>query len=126
MLGADNGGGGAGAAVLVVVYIAIYVLIVAGLWKTFTKAGQPGWTSIIPILNTLVILKLVKRPLWWIILMLIPCVNIVVWVIVANDLSKAYGHGVGFTVGLVLLAPIFILILGFSQDRYQLEPDPLF
>jgi hypothetical protein len=124
MLLAESNGAASG--VLVIVYLAVAILVIAGLWKVFTKAGQAGWAAIIPILNTLVILKVVKRPLWWIILFLIPCVNFIAWIIVANDLSKAYGHGVGFTVGLILLGPIFILILGFGDSQYQLEPDPLF
>lgn len=110
----------------VILYIAFAVLVIAGMWQTFTKAGQKGWTAIIPILNFLVMLKIVKRPLWWILLMLIPIVNIVVGIIVLIDMSKAYGHGVGFAVGLILLGSIFIMILGFGSSRYQLEPDPLF
>ncbi len=74
----------AGGAIVVLLYIAFVVLIIAGYWMTFTKAGQPGWTSIIPILNLFVILKIVKRPLWWVLLMLIPCVNLIVWIIVAD------------------------------------------
>jgi len=50
--------------------------------------------------------------------MLVPCVNIVIWIIVANDLSKSFGQGVGFTIGLILLSAIFIMILGFGGSRY--------
>ena len=84
-----------------------------------------GWAAIIPILNTLVLIKLVKRPIWWIILLLIPCVNIVVGIIPLIDLAKAFGKGGGFAVGLILLGPIFMLILGFGSAQYQLDPDPL-
>jgi hypothetical protein len=122
MLAASNGG----AVILTIVYVAFLVLVIAGLWQTFTKAGDKGWTAIIPILNILVLLKVVKRPVWWIILMLIPCVNIVVWIIVALDLAKAFGKGTGFAIGLILLYPIFIMILGFGEAQYQLEPEPLF
>ncbi len=117
---------GAATGIGIVLYVVVLVLIVAGYWLTFTKAGQPGWTSIIPILNIFVLLKVVKRPLWWVILMLIPCVNIIVWIIVAIDLAKAFGHGGGFAIGLILLPPVFLLILGFGSSTYQLEPDPLF
>ncbi len=126
MIAASSSSGGAAGAVIFVVYLAIIVLVIAGLWKVFTKAGQQGWAAIIPILNTLVILKVVKRPLWWIILFLIPCVSFVAWIIVAIDLAKAYGRGTGFAIGLILLGPIFILILGFGSSEYQLEPEPLF
>lgn len=50
--------------------------------------------------------------------MFIPFVNFVVSIIVLNDLSRSFGHGVGFTIGLILLSPIFILILAFGSSRY--------
>lgn len=123
MIGASSSGGSTG--ILIVIYLAIAVLMIAALWKVFTKSGQKGWAAIIPILNTLVMIKLVKRPIWWIILLLIPCVNIVIWIILLVDLAKAFGKGGGFAVGLIFLGPIFMLILGFGSAEYQLEPDPL-
>lgn len=122
MLAANSGAVAAGS----IVSVAILVLGIAGLWKTFTKAGQPGWTAIIPILNILVLLKVVKRPWWWLLLFLIPCVSLIVWIIIAFELSRAYGHGGGFAIGLIFLSFIFFLILGFGSDEYQLEPEPIF
>lgn len=117
---------GAAIAIGTVAYLGVIVLGIAGLWKTFTKAGQPGWTAIIPILNILVLLKVVKREWWWLLLMLIPCVNFIVWIVIALDLAKAYGKGTGFAIGLIFLSFIFILILGFGSAEYQLEPEPIF
>lgn len=94
------------------------VLSIIALWKIFTKAGEEGWKSIIPIYNTYVLLKIVGRPGWWLLLMLIPLVNIIVLIVVMNDLSKSFGQGVGFTIGLLLLSPVFYLILGFGSSRY--------
>ncbi len=122
----DSSGGGGFAAILIVFYLAVAVVGIASMWIVFSKGGQPGWTSIIPILNTLVLLKLVKRELWWIILLLIPCVNIVILIILMVDLAKAFGKTPGFAVGLILLPIIFMPILAFGSAQYQLEPDPLF
>lgn len=124
----DSGsnGGGATAAFLVVFYIAVIVLLVASYWKIFSKAGQPGWTALIPILNTIVELKLIKRPIWWIILLLIPCVNVIMLIIIMIDLAKVFGKSVGFAIGLILLPIIFLPILAFGEAQYQEEPDPLF
>ena len=105
---------------------AMIIVMIAAQWMVFTKAGQPGWACLIPILNFLVILKLVKRPMWWILLLLIPVVNFVTLVIVVLDLAKAFGKGVGFAIGLIILGPIFYLILGFGSATYQLEPEPIF
>ena len=113
----DDGGGGA-AAVILVIYFAVIILVIAGMWKIFTKAGEDGWKAIIPIYNVWVLLRIVGRPGWWLILFFIPFVNFIIWIIVANDLSKSFGKGVGFTLGLVFLSPIFILILGFGDARY--------
>ncbi|KAA0214558.1 MAG: signal peptidase I [Leptolyngbya sp. PLA3] len=105
--------------VVVVIYLAIIVLMIAGMWKMFTKAGQAGFLAIIPIVNAYIILKIVGRPWWWLILMLIPIVSLIVWIIAMLDLAKSFGKGVGFAVGLILLGPIFVCILGFGSAQYQ-------
>ena len=101
------------------IYIAIVVAIIAGWWMIFTKAGEAGWKSIIPIWNILVLLKIIGREWWWIILMLIPFVNIVIWIIVSLDLAKVFGRGTGFGIGLAFLSFIFAPILGFGSDTYK-------
>ena len=88
------------------------------LWRVFTKAGQPGWQALIPIWNVVVVLHIAGRPAWWIVLLVVPIVNIVVLIAVAIDLAKSFGKGGGFAIGLLLLPPIFLLILGFGSARY--------
>jgi hypothetical protein len=105
--------------ILWIVYLAIVVAVIAAWWMVFTKAGEAGWKSIIPIYNIIVILKIVGREWWWVILMVIPIVNIFVWIIVSLDLAKSFGRGTGFGIGLAFLSPIFGLILGFGSDTYQ-------
>jgi hypothetical protein len=95
----------------------IVLLIVAG-WKIFEKAGQPGWAAIIPIYNIIVMLKIVGKPLWWLIMFIIPGVNLVFAIWTLNMLSKSFGKDEGFTVGLLLLGIVFYPILGFGDARY--------
>jgi hypothetical protein len=97
----------------------IALLIIVAMWKVFTKAGQPGWASIIPIYNLYIWCKIVGRPWWWILLMLIPFVNFIVAIILCIDLAKSFGKGVGFGIGLALLGIIFFPILGFGSAQYQ-------
>ncbi len=98
------------------------VVLIAG-WKVLAKAALPGWGVLIPVYNTYLLCKAARKPGWWFLLMLIPLVNIVVGILVMSGLSKAFGKGTGFTVGLVLLHPIFLMILGFGSARYQ-APTP--
>lgn len=104
------------------VWLVLVVLIIVSNWKIFTKAGQPGWASIIPIYNILILLRIVGRPWWWIFLFFIPWVNIVFGIIVAYDLAKRFGKGVGFTVGLILLPIVFYPILAFGKAVYSASP----
>jgi hypothetical protein len=100
-------------------YLAIAVLIIAGWWMVFTKAGEEGWKAIIPIYNFIVLLKIVGREWWWVVLALIPIVGFVIWVIVSLDLAKSFGRGTGFAIGLIFLPFIFAPILGFGSDTYR-------
>ena len=112
------------ALIVLVVYLAIIVAIIAGFWKVFTKAGKPGWAAIIPIYNVIVLLEIAGKPLWWIILFLIPLVNIVFAVIVGLAVAKNFGKGEAFGVGLGLLGFIFYPILGFGDAQYQAAAAP--
>jgi hypothetical protein len=109
----------AGAAILIIVYLVVIVFEIAAMWRVFTKAGQPGWGAIIPIYNIYLLCKIAGKAGWWVILFIIPVVNLIAAIIVYHSISKAFGKGTGFTVGLVLLGFIFIPILGFGSAQYR-------
>jgi Family of unknown function (DUF5684) len=104
--------------------IAFIILMVASIWKIFSKAGQPGWAAIIPIFNTYIMCKVAGRPGWWLLLLFIPFVNFIIWIILCIDIAKAFGKGAGFGIGLLLLPFIFFPILGFGSAQYQGAPPP--
>jgi hypothetical protein len=118
LLASSDDGGGASAAILII-YVAFLVLVVVGMWKIFTKAGEEGWKAILPFYNVYVLLKIVGRPAWWLILFLIPFVNFIVWIIVSLDLAKSFGKSGAFAVGLIFLPFLFAPILGFGSATYQ-------
>jgi len=107
-------------AVLWVLYFAFIIALIAGQWKTFTKAGKPGWGALIPIYNTYLLIKIAGRPGWWLLLYLVPIVNFVVALLVAIDIAVKFGKSTAFGVfALWLFAPIGWLILGFGNAKYQ-------
>ncbi|MFD9704706.1 DUF5684 domain-containing protein [Lentzea sp. NPDC059081] len=104
----------------IILYLAFLVFAIVVMWKTFTKAGQPGWAAIIPIYNFYVWLKIAGRPGWWLILMLIPVVNIIISVIVSIDFAKSFGKDTVFgVVGLWLFSLIGYAILAFGGAQYH-------
>lgn len=125
---------------VLIVAIGWYVLQAVAYWKIFTKAGEPGWKSLIPLYNTYTQYKLTWAPVWFFVFAGCVCLNIffgsiegaasyvgsiatlvsgVISIISNHKLSTAFGHGIGFTIGLILLNPIFMLILGFGDSQYQ-------
>ncbi|MFH1160717.1 MAG: DUF5684 domain-containing protein [bacterium] len=104
---------------IIVFTILICILEVVALWFIFEKAGEPGWAAIIPIYNFLEVIKIAGKPWWFILLMLIPIVNLVIYIIILNSLSKSFGKSAAFTVGLFFLRFIFLPILGFGKSVYS-------
>jgi len=107
---------------LVVFYVVLMVLMVASYWKIFAKAGKPGWASIVPIYNLVVYLQMVNRPVWWIVLFFVPIVNIVIAIVLVHDLSKSFGKGMGWTLGLLFLGIVFVPVLAFGSDPFVGRP----
>ena len=118
ILAQSDDGAAAGGGVSSIVGLLVAVLVIAGMWKVFTKAGKPGWAAIIPIYNLIVLLQIAGKPLWWIVLFCIPVVNFVAAVMVLISVAKAFGKGTGFAIGMLFLGPIFIPILGFGSAQY--------
>lgn len=101
------------------VMLAIVVVLIIGFWKTFAKAGQPGWAAIIPIYNIYIMTKIAGRPGWWVLLFFVPIANFVVAIVLAIDIAKSFGQSAVFGVLLLfLLSGIGYLILGFGNYRY--------
>jgi hypothetical protein len=118
--------------------IFLIVLVYAGLWKTFRKAGVQGWKAIIPLYNFWTLFRIAGKPGWWSLLpwagisLLVPIVvspalhftlftafllisatiavfiGIVLWDIMGIDLSKAFGKSTAFSV----LCWVYFPILG--------------
>ncbi len=104
------------------VYLAIIVLLIVSMWKVFTKAGQPGWAAIVPIYNIVVLLKIIGKPVWWIIGLIIPIVNFIVLILMSLELAKVFGKSTGFAIGLMLLGIVFFPILAFGDAKYTAPP----
>jgi uncharacterized membrane protein len=104
---------------ILIFYVAFIVLLIASQWKLYAKAGEPGWACIIPIYNLIVLVRIIGKPSWWVLLMLIPFVNIIFAIWACNLLAKSFGKDTGFTLGMLFLPFVFYPVLAFGGAQYQ-------
>ena len=96
--------------------IVVGVLLIASLWMIFKKAGKPGWASIVPIYNIIVLIQVAGLPLWYIILLLIPFANIYAIFKIYIELAHKFGKSTGFGVLTVFFSEICLPILAFDKN----------
>lgn len=99
--------------------LAVVLLLIVSMWKVFTKAGQPGWASLIPFYNTFVMLEITGKPAWWLILLFIPFVNVIVSIVLCFALATAFNKSALFGLGLLLLGFIFFPLLAFGDAEHR-------
>lgn len=101
------------------IILSVYVLLVIAWWNIFKKAGEDGWKSLIPFYNTYILFKISWGNGWLFLLDFIPVIGFVTNVIMNVKLSRSFGHGTGFAIGLILIPNLFTLILGFDNSVYH-------
>ena len=102
-----------------ILILVIAVIMIIANWKVFTKAGKPGWASIIPLYNMYVMFEIAGMNGWMFLLTFIPIVNIIIQIMLYLNLAKKFGKSTGFAIGLILLNPIFLLMLAFGNTEYN-------
>lgn len=104
-----------------IVILAVFVFSVIVYWKIFTKAGETGWKSMIPVYNNYILYKITYGNGWLFLLILIPCLGFFIELKQKFDLAKVYGKDIGFGIGIFFLGIIFLPILAFGSSEYQEE-----
>ena len=100
--------------------IILYVLYIVAGWRVYTKAGKPGWATIIPFYNVVVWCQIAGKPGWWLLLYLIPFVNVVIAIVVAVNVARNFGKSGAF--GFFLLFVFYFIgmfVIAFGKAQYQ-------
>lgn len=100
-------------------FLLLLVLLIASIWKVFTKAGESGWQCLIPLWNMYVLIKISGKPWWWFLLMFVPVVSIIIMILVHIALAARFNKGALFGLGLAFLGFIFYPILAFDKSTYE-------
>lgn len=102
------------------------ITTVIGLYKLFPLAGEQGWKAFIPLYNFIVWLKVLKRPWWWIFLIITPGVNFLMYAIMCLLTAKAFNkrsfqeQAIAFLFGY-----IYLPYLGFQKDTVYVGPEDM-
>lgn len=100
------------------------ITTIIGLWKLFLLAGEEGWKAFVPFYNFIIWLKLIKKPWWWIFLIITPGVNFLMFGIMCLLMAKAFNKRsfqdktIAFFIGFVYLP-----YLAFQKDTKYAGPE---
>ncbi len=100
------------------------ITTVIGLWKMFSLAGEQSWKAFIPLYNFIVWLKLIKKPWWWIFLIITPGVNFLMFSIMSLLMAKAFNKRsfqektIAFLIGF-----IYLPYIAFQKDTVYVGPE---
>ena len=110
--------GGAAATVILLFQLALVRVQVAGMWTVFEKANHAGWKAVVPIYNLYVMLQIGENRWWWLLLLVVPVVNLYAVYKIHAGVARSFGRGIGFGLGLAFLGILFFPLMGFGDYQY--------
>lgn len=94
-----------------------------GTWKLYKAAGFQAWQAAAPIYNALILMKIIKRPAWWVILLFIPTINLILFGVIWVETLRSFGKNSAKDTALVLLTfGFYIYTVNYSANPKHL-PD---
>lgn len=109
--------------------LGLLIFSVVSTWKMYVKANEPGWASIVPVYNKIILFKIIGYKWYYIFLLLLGCIPIVGYLALMLfnihyniKLAKSFGQSTGFGIGLCLLPIVFIPMIAFRSDIDYVAP----
>lgn len=125
--------------IIILIALVIGIITIIGTWKLLKKAGKPGWGSLIPIYREYLLCELAGVCPWWLLVIFvggivaaIPIIGyiaymaaVIYFAILLNvGIARSFGKEDSYAIGLILLNPIFMCILGYGKSEYK-GPNPM-
>jgi len=99
------------------IFLVLVLLSWVGLYKCFQKTNIAAWKAFIPVYNYYEAFKLVEKPKWWFVLMIVPGVNIIMLGVLAFNLARYFGKRKTTDLVLASFVPyLYIVYLGFDSN----------
>lgn len=84
-------------------FIIIQVFHGLGTWKLYVKAGRQAWEAFIPVYNAVILMKIIRRPWWWTILLFLPIVNLIMFPVVWVETARSFGKNANLDTFLAII-----------------------
>jgi len=106
-----------------IISVLFFLSSIVGMWGIFEKAGYKGWYVLIPFYNFFIWLKIIKRPLWWYIFLLVPFINVFVILLMIVEIAKCFKkYGLGQQAIAVIFPFFYLPYLAFSAKEKYYDP----
>ncbi|MDG2444317.1 MAG: signal peptidase I [Flavobacteriaceae bacterium] len=90
-------------------FLIVQVIHFAGTWKLYQRANRKAWEAAIPVYNAFILMRIIKRPKWWVFLLFVPIINLLMFPIVWIETARSFGFNKRKDTILVLLTLGFYL-----------------
>ena len=99
----------------------IQVVHFLGTWKLYKAAGYQAWQAAVPVYNAVILMKIIKRPVWWVILLFIPTINLILFAIIWVETLRSFGKDSAkdTLLGLITLG-LYIYTVNYSDNPKHL------
>ena len=114
----------------ILVLLAVYLYFSYCQYRMSSKCGygEYGWWAFIPIMNTILLIKMAEKPMWWILLILVPVVNLFVffalWMAVAKNCGQSPFWGFLMPIPFLNFIAAFVLAFNSPPSHYPPQSAP--
>ena len=98
-------------------FLAVQVVHFLGTWKLYEKAGRKSWEAAVPVYNAVVLMRIIRKPRWWAILLFIPIVNLIMFPVIWVQTLRNFGKtsAVDYVLGVVTLG-LYIFYINYAEN----------
>ena len=105
-----------------ILFILLQIIHFLGTWKLYMLAGRKFWEALIPIYNCIILMKIIKRPTWWVILLFLPVINLIMFPVIWVETVSSFGKKSNFIIFLTIISVgFYIYSLNYSKETKYLD-----
>ena len=100
----------------------IHVVHFLGTWKMYKSAGYAPILALIPFYNAIVLMRIINRPVWWVVLMFIPIINLIILPVIWVETLRSFGFNKrSENLYAVLSFGLYIYYVNYTQNLVHIK-----